>query len=368
MRRRLRSLFVLLAPLCGAALLLRCSREAAEAAREGIALCLEAVIPSLFPFLVFSTLALRLGLAQKLGKILEKPAGRLLHLSGSGAVVLAVGLVGGFPVGARAAAQLHSESGIAKEEAERLLGFCSNCGPAFLFGYAAAVLGSPSAGLWLFTAQLCAALTAALLLRPPRPLSIPGKGENVSSVSFSSALAESIVRSGRAVLEVSAFVLFFRVVGGVLAACGIREALLGQLARLGIRRGAGIAILQGTLEISQGVDAAAQAGAQLWQRMLLAGAAVGWSGVSVHFQVLSAAEGVGLRLRYYWIGKLLGTGLVAAISALLAAAFSPPELPAAAGFFTVSAAADSVLLLPALLLSIAAGGKKAGKKNQNEIY
>ena len=34
-------------------------------------------------------------------------------------------------------------------------------------------------------------------------------------------------------LEVSAFVLFFRVVGGVLAACGIREALLGQLANAG---------------------------------------------------------------------------------------------------------------------------------------
>ena len=127
----------------GGLLLLR-PQAAAQAVREGLALCAGTVIPSLFPFFVVVSLLLQLGLAETLQGLCGPFMGPLFRMRGVCALPLLAGLLGGYPAGARTAAELFQQGRLSRREAELLLGFCDNCGPAFLLGYVGA--GTPGRG------------------------------------------------------------------------------------------------------------------------------------------------------------------------------------------------------------------------------
>ena len=142
----------MLAASAAAALLLLRPQEAASAVRAGLALCAGTVVPSLFPFFAAISLLLQLGAAEALGRLCAPIMRPLFRMRGVCALPLLAGLLGGYPSGAKTAASLYAQGRITRQEAELLLGFCDNCGPAFLLGcVGAGVLGDPATGLWLFS-------------------------------------------------------------------------------------------------------------------------------------------------------------------------------------------------------------------------
>ncbi|MFR0770562.1 MAG: hypothetical protein ACLSHO_14075 [Dysosmobacter sp.] len=74
--------------------------------------------------------------------------------------------MGGYPIGARTAAELYASGDLTRQEAERLLTFCNNSNPVFLISVlGVGVFGSVRAGLWLWLIHVCAALLTGLLFR-----------------------------------------------------------------------------------------------------------------------------------------------------------------------------------------------------------
>ena len=127
MNRRQR--FSGLAALLGMILLILDGKTAVAGAQEGITLCLKTVIPSLFPFFILSAVVIQSGNVPGLGGIR-----RLFGLPEGMEPILIPGLLGGYPVGAQSVFQTYQSGNLTKPEAERMLAFCSNAGPAFLFG------------------------------------------------------------------------------------------------------------------------------------------------------------------------------------------------------------------------------------------
>ena len=148
------------------------AQTAADAVREGIDLCLRAVIPSLFPFFAVSSLLVSLGAADGAGRVLARPFRRLFRCGGAGCAALLLGLIGGYPVGARTAAELVRRGELSPAEGARLLTFCNNAGPAFAIGVAGvSVFGSARTGAWLYLLHCAAALLTGLLFcRRPLPV------------------------------------------------------------------------------------------------------------------------------------------------------------------------------------------------------
>ena len=83
--------------------LMRWPQESMAAARDGLALCGNVIIPSLFPFFVLSSLVVELGMSRYLGRLLEGVMAPLFRVGGACSSALALGFVGGYPVGARTA-------------------------------------------------------------------------------------------------------------------------------------------------------------------------------------------------------------------------------------------------------------------------
>ena len=270
-------------------------------ALKALTLCAGTVIPSLFPFMTVTALLVRLGFGQWLAPHTAGLMAPLFRLPGCASSALLLGLVGGYPIGARTAAELYASGALTRAEAERLLTFCNNSNPVFLISVlGVGVFGSVRAGVWLWLIHVLSALLTGLVFR--------GSGKSASrqeltrhppfqAVSFAEAFTGAVRSSLAGILSVCAFVVFFYVLAQPLTAMG---------GRLG-------AVLVAALELFSltpllTADAFG---------FLLAAAAAGWGGLSVLCQTLAVLEGSGLRLRNCFLGKVVQSAFSLLLAALL---------------------------------------------------
>ena len=313
--QKTRDALAALALLIATAGLVAAPTQAIAGAKDGLALCFNVIVPSLFPFFVLSSLVVDLGLAAWLGRAMEGLMRPLFRVSGSCASAVALGFIGGYPVGARTALQLYEQGLCSKPEAERLLAFCNNSGPAFILGVVGAgIFGDSRVGLLLYLTHALASLVVGLLFRfyggreqKPELISRP---KPIRTVTLPAAFTGAVSRALQSTLNICAFVVFFAVVLRLLSAFGVLSALAGLLSLAGLEAEWANRLVAGLLELSSGV-ASLQGGAGLTGRVSLAAFMLGWAGLSVHCQVLSFLVDSGLSARVYLAGKLCH-GLIAA--------------------------------------------------------
>lgn len=297
------------AALCGLFVMIAASAQTVAACREGLRLCVELILPSLFPFFVLSALLGKLGLPDMLGKRLAPLGEKLFHVSGAGCTAFFMGLLGGYPLGAAYIASLAESGQVSDREASRLLAFCNNSGPAFFVGaLGTGVFGSVRIGLLLYAVHMAAALLSGLLFRGKRPAS----GSAVlpaPPLPLSKAIPEAVRQAASASLNVCGFVVCFAVFTGLLDAKGLLSLLAGLLAAL---TGQSLpwcrALLKGFFELGSGIGAL-RGLPPTPPNLALAAALMGWGGLSVHFQTLSLIADRDIKSAPHTAGRLLSAGL-----------------------------------------------------------
>ena len=387
-RQGVRDLCLGLGLLCATLALMFWPQEAMEAAREGLRLCYNVILPSLFPFFVLSALVVDLGLAGYIGRALEGLMRPLFNVPGACASAFALGFVGGYPVGARTALSLYQKGLCTRTEAERLLAFCNNSGPAFILGVVGAgVFASSKVGLLLYLAHAAASVCVGLLFRfykregkrRERRASPTFEAERIT-VAFTGAIKNSFLST----LNICAFVVFFTVVIKLLFLSGLLPGLAGVLGALlsplGFSTRWAERLLTGLIELTSGVWTLTGAGT-MSGKLSMAAFLLGWAGLSVHCQVLSFIGGSGLSVRTYIGGKLLHGGLSALFIGLLLR-FFPLEEPVAAylaeqvegiagvdfsSALTISLAAAWTMWLLFFLAAAAAVGKTSRKRRKGVV-
>ena len=234
-------------PLCVGLLLwfLSDAGHVRQAAAEALKLCAASVIPALFPFLVVTGTLISLGFGDWAAPLLSPLMTPLFRLPGQAGGALVLGFFGGYPIGAKTAAELYKTGALTRDEAERLLGFCNNANPAFLISVlGSGVFGSVRAGIWLLLIHVLSALLTGLLFRNSPGASrekgvSQSKGEafqgdrnGFSSLVIGkkrgvfSAFVESVGNAAMTILRVCAFVVFFYILAFPLRAMGGRRAML----------------------------------------------------------------------------------------------------------------------------------------------
>lgn len=341
--------------------LVRYSRETSESVCQGLDLCARVLVPSLFPFFVVSSLAVSTGLAGVIGRAMERPMRALFRVPGACAPAFALGLVGGYPVGAKTAIALYQQKLCTKTEAERLLSFCNNSGPAFILGIAgASVFASAKAGILLYVCHVLASILVGLLFRfYGRNAPASGSAGRLAAERrpFGPALADSVRQSGASIINICAFVVFFTVairLLNVMGALPAASSLLGSLlSPLGLDPTYAERIISGILELTTGIWSLTGAGGPLSARLAIAAFMLGWAGLSVHCQVLSFLSDSGLSVAPYIGGKMLH-GLFSAALTWMAASIVPFEATTAAGLSAHIATLNSLRFGPALLCALGA--------------
>ena len=132
-----------------------------SAMEEGISLCLRSLIPSIFPFMLLSAMLTNylLGAHFPLINILE----RFLNIPEGFGSIFAIGLLGGYPIGAQCIGVAVETGSLSPADGRRMLCCCSNAGPAFLFGFGISILGHPLLCWYVWLIQFISACIMAHL-------------------------------------------------------------------------------------------------------------------------------------------------------------------------------------------------------------
>ena len=270
-------------PALAMLLLILDARTAITGATDGIALSLSSVIPSLFPFLVLSGILmpmlsnLDIPLLRKIGKAFGIPAGA--------ESIFFTGLIGGYPIGAQLVSKAYEQGRLARKDAQRMLGFCSNCGPAFLFG----IIGIKFAYSWmpwvLWGIHIFSAITVAGIL--------PEKSKNSSCLSTSENITwiESLKSAVHTMGFICGWVILFRMVLAFLERWILW--ILPQELRV---------FCYGILELSNGCCSLEQI-PNTGLRAIICSAMISFGGICVAMQTASVCTKIGLG--QYVPGKIL---------------------------------------------------------------
>lgn len=266
------------------------NRTAMNGAQEGISLCIRTVIPSLFPFFFLSNLLSSALIGRKIPFL--RPINRLCRIPDGAEYILLSGLLGGYPVGAQSIGRAH----LSDQDARRMMAFCNNCGPAFLFGMSAVLFEDPLAPWALFAIHISSALITGMI--------IPGKPQSRIDVADNAASpVHALQQALRSMAGVCGWVVLFRVLISFL------EKWLLWYFPTEIR----VAIC-GFLEISNGCIGLTEI-EHLPLRFVLCSVFLGFGGLCVTMQTYFAAANVNKGL--YFPGKLLQASVSASVACLL---------------------------------------------------
>lgn len=261
------------------------SKTAITAATSGVELCIRTVIPSLFPFFIISHI-----LTKSLNGVsipLLSPITRLTGVPQGGEAILLLGLLGGYPVGAQSIEALHRAKQISPQDAKRLLGFCNNAGPSFVFGVLGSCFTKPEYlwALWLI--HIVSALLVGILLPNKRNYQIEMQLQ--STIRITDSLKSAI----QTCALVCGWVVAFRI-----AIAFLQRWIFGIIHPLGVTT------IIGAMELVNGCMQLQSIGCE-GLRFCLCSALLAFGGLCVAMQTATVTERIGTG--YYFPGKVMQT-------------------------------------------------------------
>lgn len=309
-------LVVILAGLCVfvSAMLFIYPKASGDGVITGLLICANILIPSLFPFMAVAIFIGKSGASQFIGKLFTPITKALFKLPGSASAAIIMSYLAGYPVGARMAKELYNKGEITKNQAGTMMLFTINAGPAFvLTAVSLGMLHCAEAGAVLLTAHVAASLiigifACQLSARKNKPMPRAKQSTEVNNadkpqMGIMDAFVESTADAVSTMFGMCGFVLLFSAIIAILKTSGLPDAIINLLAPF--------------LEVTTGATVASAS-----SNLPLIAAVLGWGGLSVHFQVISAAGEIRPSLFKFFFARLMHGILSYVITWLILQIFS----------------------------------------------
>lgn len=276
-------------------------------ASMGLQLWFVKMIPTLLPFMIFSTLMIRLDLHYIVTGFLSPVLSPLFRVSKSCLYCIIIGFLCGFPMGAKVTSELYVKGDISKQEAQYLLSFCNNIGPIYFLSFVLPALQITKPAFFLFGMYGIPLLYGFLLRHTVYRKTItrfshqktgqshPGEGP----LSLLKHLDDSIMDSLRAITGLGGYMIIFNLCSCIPILLCSRSKLL-------------LAFSGCLLEITGGIQAAIDSGITLLQAQIIILPLLLFGGLSCLAQTGSILRNTDLSMGKYCIHKLLQCVLAAA--------------------------------------------------------
>lgn len=305
-------------------LLLRYPVQALDYAKTGLFLWFERMIPTLLPFMILSGIMVRMNLTERFASFFHPLFHRLFGISANGSYVLFMGMLCGFPMGARVIGELLGSGKMSEEEGSYLLSFCNNIGPIYFISFVMVTL-SISGNRMPFLIMYGLPLIYGFILRRfttfvsglskskhfQRELSAAeihtSASINHSSVSLPEATHGAIISGLKSIAALGGYMVFFNMLNIMfLPLTSLPDSFLSLCSCL--------------LEITSGINRAGKNGFYMILILLPFG------GLSCLAQTYSMIRHTNLSLSKYTFHKIMQTALTAVIYSayVFFASFSAP--------------------------------------------
>ncbi len=266
---------------------------------NGLELCVYTLIPSLFPFMVLSGFIIKSDVLSPIYKTLSPLTKFLLKQPDNAVAVVVMGLIGGFPVGAKMTALLFENGQLTRNQAQRLCMFCVNGGPAFIItAVGVNMLGSSRAGTIMFV-SLC---ISSVILGIASSFFSDKSEFNTTNKSYGQkpllALSASVSDNINSILSICAWMVIF----SALTEC-IKQIKFSENVYMSICA---------VLEVTNGCS---QIAGKMPIEIITA--VIGFGGLCVHCQIYSFIRETGLKYIRFFTVRIINGGLSAVICHIL---------------------------------------------------
>ena len=287
------------------------------AAQNGLSLWTTSVIPSLFPFFVATELLSYTNIVTILGKFFDKLMKPLFNIRGEGSFAFIMGIISGYPVGAKIACDFRQSNLCSKEECERLLAFSNNSGPLFIIGTVGIkMFGNSIIGFLLLITHILACISVGICFRfwkctSSNYLLSSKKAKtsltnNVHLSNLGEVISKSITNSISTILNIGGFIVIFSVIISILEHSNFILVLEPLLKFLHIPSGIAESFILGIIEITNGIFAISSIHLKKFSiNIVLTAFLLGCGGISILLQVWSIVSKTDLSIKPYILGKLL---------------------------------------------------------------
>lgn len=318
--------------------------DSIEAAKNGIHIWVNILMPSLLPFIIGANLIVSLKVVDILGAIINPLTQAVFNVSGKSSLVFAISAVSGYPVGARLASDLRLNNEISQYEGQRLVSFCSTSGPLFIIGaVAVGMLNDALLGYVMLFCHYLGAITVGLLFRrygkERREKSEKNIVSNIKYIvntpekdGFFISFGNAVISGVNTLLAVGGFVIIFSVVFRILTLFNVIDAISSILcfcfSFLGLKKEVYSAFISGLFEITIGCNNITSI-SYLSEviKASLCSFIIGFSGLSILAQCCSFIAKTDIKTNIYIFNKFLH-GTFAAFYTFLFYPISKSYLPA----------------------------------------
>ena len=270
---------------CAMLIMILDTKTALGGASSGLELCIRTIIPSLFPFIFLSGIINNSLLGQKIA--LLNPLGRMCRIPEGSESIILLGLFAGYPVGAQIVTQAYRQGQLTETTAKRMLGFCNNAGPAFIFGIFSVIFSNPIIPWVLWGIHIVSALLVGYIL--------PGHSAETCHIDPQSrnSIHTNLKNTVKTMSFICGWVILFRII------INFFEKWFLWILPVEIQ-----IILSGLLELSNGC-VMLQRISDEGIRFLLASPMLAFGGMCVAMQTSSVTQE--LSCGNYFLGKVLQT-------------------------------------------------------------
>ncbi len=306
-------------------------------AEAGLTLCGKIVIPSLFPFLIASSLAGYGKIPSAAKKLIEPVMQFVFGLPAECITAVILGQFGGYLSGTKAIQSLRSEGIINRNQADRLLLFSVNAGMGFSVNAVGhGMLNSREAGkVLLFSLCISSVMLGVISKFATKEQPESAAEKPADSLPFSAAVVDSVRSGTYALLTACGFVIAFSGIG-----CVAENLIDSPSARL---------IFGCLLEVTKGCAAISDK-----VSLPVIAAVCAFGGICVHMQIFALTDNI--NIPRFLLFRLLHSGIAYAVCRIYLF-IRPVTLTASVTFysnarlFSFSAPASiSLLFLCALLI------------------
>jgi sporulation integral membrane protein YlbJ len=292
-------------------------------AKNGLLLWANSVVPSLFSFFVATELLTYTNVIYILGKSLNFIMRPIFNVPGIGSFPFIMGIISGYPSGAKIVCNLKEKKLCTPIEAERLLAFTNNSGPLFIVGTIGIVLfGNIEIGILLLVTHILACISVGLVFRfwkfKESQLETNlyvnfNELNNTNIATFNNLgkiLSSSISSATHSIFIIGGFVVLFSVIISILNNSGLLNILtlliepIFKLLKINPEFGTGF--ISGIIELTNGLNIIANIPEKkISINIIICAFLLGFGGFSVVLQVLSIVSEADISIKPYILGKLL---------------------------------------------------------------
>lgn len=263
-----------------------------DGAARGILLCGRVIIPSLFPFTVCVLFIMKTGILSY-ASFLNPFSKRLFRLTGEQFAVMLLSFIGGYPIGAKLINEMYRQNKISLKNAELMVNYCVNAGPAFIvIAVGSAIYSSQRIGYILLFSHIAASFLIALsfrvFLRPDDLKTV----SNSRKIGVSDNFVLSVSDAASAVFGICSYVILFSAVSAYLENFSDKIIILKYLRCL--------------LEVTVGVSSV--------KNLITASFLLGFAGFCIWCQVLSVSIGIKINIFVFAAVRILHGAISAVIT------------------------------------------------------